>query len=225
MNKDIVGENLVGIQLRMMPPLVKHNGGYSFWSPDTKVNLYCLTLIFEDIDGRFNGLLCLDSFSGVGDNEFLNVYKALYDWKGNSATTAPDRIFFISTIVRCKRKPVDIDIILHNTRKSKNYRELVDMLSSMVSDTVSFPQIVNVAMKITDVIKQNMGKIDNVSVATTAHYFNKHHGDLDKIGAVSIKNATKNVIFDFELTIYNKELITADINNTVATLPANIYPM
>ncbi len=212
-----------GVQLRMMPALIKNNGTGTFGFLKQRVKLYCLTLTIEDTGSHFNGFIYLDAFDSIGRNEYLNIYKTIYTKQSDSIYTAPDRLFIISSVIKCRGSLREVEAIINSARRDKEYQALADLLLSMVSETASYPVIVNIAIKISEVIKKHLGKIEDVSIATTNHYFNKHHGDLDNLGLISFNKSTMNVSFDFELITYNKSTFCIGDEMINTTFPADIY--
>jgi hypothetical protein len=199
-------KSIFNIKLRMTPTLIKKNGARSIWNTEKKAKLYFLTIVIEDKSGMLNGFIILDSFANVGNNDYINVHRTLYNWAGTSHTNMPDRLFFISTVIRCERRIKDSENIFENLKNDVRYQELAQTLSSIVSDTASFPSIVNIALKILEVTKKYMGRIDHNSLATITHYFSRNLGDLDKIGKFILSKSTSNIDFHFELIVHNKEL-------------------
>lgn len=217
-------KGIVNIQLRMTPTLIKKNGTHSIWNTDKKAKLYFLTIVIEDKNSMLNGFICLDSFANVGNNDYINVHRTLYNWTGTSDTNMPDRLFFISSVIRCERRINDPAKVFANLKNDVRYQEFTQTLSSIVSDTASFPFIVNIALKILEVTKRYLGRIDHNSLATITHYFSRNLGDLDKIGKFILGKSTNNVDFHFELIVHNKELssgIDENSNQNINTLSSN----
>jgi hypothetical protein len=199
-------KDIFNIQLRMTPTLIKKNGKRSIWNADKKAKLYFVTIVIEDKNRMLNGFICLDSFANVGNNDYIDLYRTLYNWTGTSDANMPDRLFFISTVIKCERRINESANIFANLKNDVRYQELAETLCSIVSDTASFPFIVNIALKILEVTKKYLGRIDYTSLATITHYFSRNLGDLDKIGKFILSKSTSNVDFHFELIVHNKEL-------------------
>jgi hypothetical protein len=226
-------QSFFGIQLQMLPPFVKNISASGLWFPNAPVKFYYLTLVIEDIDHRFRGLISLDSFSNIRNNEYLNVRKALYDWQGPSIDRAPERLFLITSVVKCKAKLKDPGSVLENAKLDPVYLQLVNHLTSTISETATFPSVVNAALKIIAAVKKHLGKVDDSLSAVTARYFNKQHGDMDNPGYIPLQVSTQNVDFSFKLLVYNQELSLDVIEgaeiylgeNITCTASQNIYPL
>ncbi len=223
-------EDAANIQVRMMSALVKNNGVSGFWSTSRKAHLYCLTLVIEDSNNNLNGYICLDTYTKVSNNEYISMYKPLYKWQAGKNGESPDRLFLISSILRGKDSIRNPAQIFRSIGRNSKYMAITNKIKSTIPSTVSFPDIVNISLKMIDIVKEHIVSVAKIPVATTAVCYNKDFGELSREGCELTYKSTKNVDFEYELTISkerhknNEDKVTLPLNN-LFTNTANIFAM
>src|SRR5687767_3371633 len=67
-----------GIEVRMLPPLIKDNRTERIFPFPGFAKLYCVTIIVSDLPNQTVGGIDLDKFPRIGDNEHLPINKTLF---------------------------------------------------------------------------------------------------------------------------------------------------
>lgn len=80
-----------GIEIRMLPPLIKNNRTPKFWPFPGRAKLYVITIVISDAANQLLGQMDLNSFARIGDGEKLPINRTIYYWeKPDKGTPAPN---------------------------------------------------------------------------------------------------------------------------------------
>jgi hypothetical protein len=191
-----------GIEIRMLQPLIRNNNTLNIWPFPGKARLYCLTMVISDIANQLVGMMDLNNFAGIGDNEYLPINKTIYYWQGSdSDQKSPNQVHVISSIIKSKERLREVGTILSKVKADTGYKSLMGDLSSIAADAASFSTVTDIAMQLASIVGQYLGKVDDNPLGTVVNSFTRLHGDWDKIGVTPVRMPTRNVDFDFELIV------------------------
>jgi len=194
-----------GIELRMLPPFIRDNRTLHIWPFPGYAKLYCLTIVISDVANQLTGLMDLNAFPGIGKNEFLPVNKSIFYWEDkDGASPAPNQLHTMCSVIKSKERLRETGDIMAHVKNDAAYQSLVDKLSSVVADTASFAAVTNISMQIANIVGQYLGKVDDKPIGTVVNSYTRLHGDWDKLGISPIAASTKNVDFNFELVIRDR---------------------
>ncbi|WP_110997988.1 hypothetical protein [Taibaiella soli] len=210
-----------GIELRMLPPFIRDNRTLRIWPFPGYAKLYCLTIVISDVANQLTGLMDLNAFPRIGKNEFLPVNKSIFYWEDkDGASQAPNQLHTMCSVIKSKESLRETGDIMTHVKDDAEYKSLVDKLSSVVADTASFAAVTNISMQIANIVGQYLGKVDDKPIGTVVNSYTRLHGDWDKLGITPIAAATKNVDFNFELVIRdrNREQPAATSGTTTSRL-------
>src|SRR5688572_15601 len=73
--KIIPVSKLTGIEVRMLPPLIKDNRTPKIWPFPGYARLYCITIVVSDVQNQLAGVIDLKGFQRIDDNENLPINK------------------------------------------------------------------------------------------------------------------------------------------------------
>ena len=223
--------DVAGIELRMLPPLVRDNHTPAFWPFPGRARLYCLTMVVSDAANQMAGLMDLNSFPRVGDNEYLPINKTIYYWQadGTGVLKPPSQLHVVCSIIKSKEALRETGTVLESVKNDADYKTVIDQLSSVVADTASFSLITGLAMQAADIVGRYLGRVDDQPIGTAVNSFTRLHGDWDKLGINPVTMSTKNVDFHFELVIRDQHRLpgTASVGLVVpaAYVPAMAHDM
>jgi hypothetical protein len=191
-----------GIEIRMLQPLIRNNNTLKVWPFPGNARLYCLTMVISDIANQLVGMMDLNNFAGIGDNEYLPINKTIYYWQGSdSDQKSPNQVHVISSIIKSKERLREVGAILSNVKADTGYKSLMGDLSSIAADAASFTAVTDIAMQLASIVGQYLGKVEDNPLGTIVNSFTRLHGDWDKIGVTPVRMQTRNVDFDFELIV------------------------
>jgi hypothetical protein len=197
---------VAGIELRMLPPLIKNNRTLKFWPFPGKARLYCLTIVISDVSNQLKGQMDLNGFGKIGNGEYLPVNKTIFYWeKPDKDTPAPNQVHVICSIIKSKGALREAGAILGSVRGDDEYRMLINQLSGLSSNVSNFNMVTEISMQLTTLIGRYLGRIDDRPIGAAVHSFTRLHGDWDELGVKPIHVATKDVDFDFELVVRDEE--------------------
>jgi hypothetical protein len=197
---------VAGIELRMLPPLIKNNRTIKFWPFPGKAKLYCLTLVISDVANQLTGQIDLNGFASIGNGEYLPVNKTIFYWeKPDKDTPAPNQLHVVSSIIKSKGGLREAGSILSSVRGDSEYKTLINQLSGLASNAANFNLITEISLQLTTLIGRYMGRVDDRPIGAVVHSFTRLHGDWDELGVKPVHVSTKNVDFDFELVVRDEE--------------------
>jgi hypothetical protein len=195
-----------GIEIRMLPPLIKNNRTPKFWPFPGKAKLYVITIVISDAANQLLGQMDLSSFARIGDGEKLPVNKTIFYWeKPDKETPAPNQVHVMSSIIKSKGALREAGKILGSIRTDNEYQQLLRQLSVLGSDVASYNIVTGIAQQITALIGTYLGRIEDRPIGAAVHSFTRLHGDWDELGIKPFQVITDNVDFNFELVVRDEE--------------------
>ncbi|MBS1585994.1 MAG: hypothetical protein JSS82_10675 [Bacteroidetes bacterium] len=207
-----------GIEIRMLQPLIRDNNTLKVWPFPGKAKLYCLTMVISDIANQLVGMMDLNNFAGIGDNEYLPINKTIFYWQGSdSDQKSPNQVHIISSIIKSKERLREAGAILANVKTDSGYKSLMGDLSSIAADAASFTTVTDIAMQLASIVGQYLGKVDDNPLGTVVNSFTRLHGDWDKIGVTPVRMPTRNVDFDFELIVRDYKRPQTEVQMALAS--------
>jgi hypothetical protein len=198
--------DVAGIELRMLPPLIKDNRTIKFWPFPGKAKLYCLTMIISDVANQLKGHMDLNGFANIGNGEYLPINKTIFYWeKPGNDTPAPNQLHVVCSIIKSKGRLRDVGNILSGVREDNEYKTLINQLSGLATNAANFNLVTEISLQLMALIGRYMGRVEDRPIGAVVHSFTRLHGDWDELGVKPIHVSTRNVDFDFELVVRDEE--------------------
>lgn len=193
---------VAGIELRMLPPMVRNNHTVSFWPFPGRARLYCLTLVVSDASNQLSGLMELNAFPRIGDGDFLPINKTIYYWQEEGASSKPPgQVHVMCSIIKSKEALRETAEILASVKDDDGYKSIIGELSSVLSNAASLTAVTSLTMQAAHIVGRYLGKVDDQPIGTVVNSFTRLHGDWDRLGISPVKVRTRDVDFNFELII------------------------
>jgi len=193
---------LTGIELRMLPPLVKDNRTPRIFPFPGFANLYCLTIVVSDVNNQLAGVIDLKGFQRIGDNEHLPINKTLYYWQQkNDNEIAPNQIHIHCTVIKSKESLRDVGEILASLKTNNEYKELTEQLKNLATATTPAGAVIDIVTSVAGVVGNLLGKVEDKPLGTAVRSFTSLRGEFDLIGITPVKIETRNVDFNFEVVV------------------------
>lgn len=190
-----------GIEVRMLPPLIKANGRNPFIGKDL-AKLYCLTIVVSDLANQTVGGIDLKGFPRIRDNEHLPINKTIFYWQGmKDDEPGPNQIHFISRVILCRQNLRDIGQIMTEAKNDDEYKGLVKNLGSLLKKASALTPISEGIFMLSSIIGKYLGKVEDKDVGTVINSYTTLHGDFDKHGVNPYSYPTSDVDFNFELVV------------------------
>ncbi len=195
--------DVAGIEIRMLPPLVRDNHTMQFWPFPGRARLYCLTLVVSDASNQLTGLMELNAFPRIGHNDSLPINKTIYYWQedDNGLSKPPSQVHVMCSIIKSKEALRETADVLASVKDDENYKSLIGELSSVLSDTASLTAVTGLTMQAAHIVGRYLGKVDDQPIGTVINSFTRLHGDWDRLGINPVNVRTRDVDFSFELII------------------------
>ena len=195
-----------GIEIRMLPPLIKNNRTPKFWPFPGKAKLYVITIVISDAANQLLGQMDLNTFAKVGDGEKLPITKTIFYWeKPGKETPAPNQVHIMSSVIKSKGALREAGKILGSIRTDNQYQQLIRQLSTLSTDLASYSLVTDIAQQITTLIGSYLGRVEDRPIGAAVHSFTRLHGDWDELGIKQFQVITDNVDFNFELVVRDEE--------------------
>ena len=203
-------KDVSGIELRMLPPLIKDNHTPAVWPFPGFSNLYCLTLVVSDIANQSVGNIDLKGFSRIGDHERLPINKTIFYWQNtNEKEDGPNQIHVMCSVMKSKQSLRDVGKILANVKEDTEYKNLIETLSTVAKDASKFSLVTDILVQVAGIFGNYLGSVEDKPLGTIINSYTTLHGDFDKIGISPLLYSTKDVEFEFQMIIRNKSVEAA----------------
>jgi hypothetical protein len=203
-------KDVTGIELRMLPPLIKDNHTPAVWPFPGFSKSYCLTLVVSDIPNQTVGAIDLKGFPRIGDNEPLPINKTIFYWQSsNKKDEGPSQVHTMCTVMKSKQDLRDVGKILASAKDDVEYKTLVSSLSKLAKDATKFNLATDVIVQLAGVVGKYLGKVEDKPLGTIINSYTTLHGDFDKIGISPLVYTTKDVDFGFQMIVRNKSAESA----------------
>jgi hypothetical protein len=191
-----------GIELRMLPPLIKENNMLKIWPLPGYAKLYCLTIVVSDVTNMLAGTIDLKGFPRIGKNEHLPINKTVFYWQADEKNqNAPDQIHVFSSIIKSKESLRDVGTIMTTVKGDEGYQGLISSLGTIVKGGSSFNVVTDIIVQVAGIVGKYLGKVEDKALATVINSYTTLHGDFDKLGVSDLSYPTKNVDFEFDISI------------------------
>lgn len=202
-NPSIIGHSskVSGIEIRMLPPLIKSNGKSPLIGSDL-AQLYCLTIVASDLDNQLVGGIDLKGFPRIRDNEQLPINKTIFYWQADDqAKAGPNQIHFISRVIRSRQNLRDVGSIMTEAKSDSDYKGLIQNISSLLKSTSPLTAISESIFFLSSIVGKYLGKVEDKDLGTVINSFTTLHGDYDRKGIMVYNYPTTNIDFKFELVV------------------------
>jgi len=203
-------KDVSGIELRMLPPLIKDNHTPVLWPFPGFSQLYCLTVVVSDISNQSVGNIDLKGFPRIGDHEHLPINKTIFYWQSNNEKDdGPNQIHTMCSILKSKQDLRDVGSVMAGVKNDTEYINLIAALSKAAKDAAKFNMATDIIVQLAGVIGKYLGKVEDKPLGTIINSYTTLHGDFDKIGVSPFLYSTKDVDFEFQLIVRNKSVESA----------------
>ena len=202
-----------GIELRMLPPLIKDNHTPSVWPFPGFSKLYCLTIVVSDVTNQLAGSIDLKGFPRIGDHEPLPINKTIFYWQANNKKDAgPNQIHTMCSVMKSKQALRDTGKILGGIKEDTEYKNLISSLGKLAKNAAKFNVVTDIVIQIAGVVGRYLGNVEDKPLGTVINSYTTLHGDFDKLGISQLVYPTKDVDFEFQMVVRNKsaELVISD---------------
>jgi hypothetical protein len=198
--------NVSGIEIRMLPPLIKNNRTLKIWPFPGRAKLYCITVVISDVANQLLGQMDLNSFARIGNGERLPINKTIFYWeKPDKETSAPNQVHVMSSIIKSKGALRQVGNVLGSLKTDNQYLQLISRLSGLSGNIDAYNMVKEISLQLTQLIGQYLGRIDDKPIGAVVHSFTRLHGDWNELGIRPFHAATDNVDFDFEVVVRDEE--------------------
>ncbi|MGX5818935.1 hypothetical protein ACWKWU_12105 [Chitinophaga lutea] len=192
---------LTGIEVRLLPPLIKDNSTTPFIVFPGRAKLYCLTIVVSDASNQLVGGIDLQGFPRIGDNEHLPINKTIYYWQQNAKSRkAPTQIHVFCSVVKSKAALRDTAGILQAVKDDDAYKSVLKTLAGATPAGAALDVITQIA----GIAGRYLGDVEDKPVGTMLNSFTALRGDFDEEGVRKVGLQTRNVDFELELTVRDK---------------------
>ena len=199
-------KDVSGIELRMLPPLIKDNHTPAVWPFPGYSKLYCLTIVVSDVTNQLAGAIDLQGFPRIGDNERLPINKTIFYWQaGDSKEKGPNQIHTMCTVMKSKQSLRDVGKVLASIKDDSGYKDLISSLASIAKDAAKFNVVTDIMVQVAGVVGKILGGVDDKPLGTVINSYTTLHGDFDKIGISQLVYPTRDVDFDFQMVVRNQQ--------------------
>lgn len=203
-------KDVTGIELRMLPPLIKDNHTPAVWPFPGFSKLYCLTIVVSDIPNQSVGAIDLKGFPRIGDNEHLPINKTIFYWQGSDQKDAgPNQIHTMCSVMKSKQDLRDVGKALASAKDDADYKNLISSIGKLAKDAAKFNLVTDAVVQLAGVVGKYLGKVEDKPLGTIINSYTTLHGDFDKIGISPLLYATKDVDFEFQMIVRNKSVESA----------------
>jgi hypothetical protein len=195
-------EDVSGIELRMLPPMIKENGTAKVWPFPGYAKLYCLTIVVSDAGNQLVGAIDLKGFPRIGSDEHLPINKTIFYWQAeNDQAKSPNQIHVMCSVIKSKESLRDTGNILGKIKSDDEYKTLIGSLGAIAKDAASFNLVTDIMMDVAGVVGKHLGRVEDKPLGTVVNSYTTLYGDFDKVGINPYTYTTRNVDFTFHLTV------------------------
>jgi hypothetical protein len=199
-----------GIELRMLPPLIKDNHTPALWPFPGYAKLYCLTIVVSDVTNQLAGAIDLKGFQRIGDNERLPINKTIFYWQSSgNKDMGPNQIHTMCTVMKSKQGLRDVGKIMGSIKEDGDYKSLITSLGKVAKDVAKFNIVSDIVVQIASIAGKYLGKIEDKPLGTVINSYTTLHGDFDKIGISQLVYPTRDLDFEFQMVVRNQKEETA----------------
>lgn len=215
-------KDVSGIEIRMLPPLIKNNHTPRVWPFPGYAKLYCITIVVSDVANQLVGAIDLKGFSRMGDNEHLPINKTIFYWQSEKVKDkAPNQIHVFCSVLKSKQALRDISKILGDIKNDEGYKGLIGKLGKVAKKAAKFNLVTDIMVQLAEVVGKHLGNVEDKPVGTVINSHTTLHGDFDNIGITPLLYNTPDIDFKFEVVVRNKvveaEAVKAVNGNGVET--------
>jgi hypothetical protein len=199
-----------GIELRMLPPLIKDNHTPALWPFPGYSKLYCLTIVVSDVTNQLAGAIDLKGFPRIGDNERLPINKTIFYWQSSGKKeAAPNQVHTMCTIMKSKEGLREAGQIMGSVKDDGDYKNLISTLGKVGKGVAKFNAVTDIVVQIAGVVGKYLGKVEDKPLGTIINSYTTLHGDFDKMGISQLVYPTRDVDFEFQMVVRQQKEETA----------------
>ncbi|MEO8583795.1 MAG: hypothetical protein ABI415_08355 [Flavitalea sp.] len=191
-----------GIEIRMLPPLIKDNHTARIFPFPGYSKLYCLTIVVSDITNQLAGSIDLKAFPRIGDNEYLPINKTIFYWQSSSENDrGPNQVHVFCSILKSKKGLRESGKILTEIKADENYKSIVGDLGRVAKDIAQFNVITDTVVQLAGVVGKYLGAVEDKPIGTVINSYTTLHGDFDTIGISPLIYHSSDSDFTFEVIV------------------------
>ena len=194
-----------GIELRLLPPLIKDNNTKRFGPFPGYAKLYCVVIVVSDVNNQLTGGIDLQGFPRIGDNENLPINKTIFYWlKGNDTGKAPTQIHAMCSVIKSKKSLRQAGEIMAAMKDDEGYKSITQRLASMATNATAVGAVISIVTELAGIVGKYLGNVEDKPIGTVINSYTVINGDFDKVGINELKYPTKKVDFEFDLIVRDK---------------------
>ena len=214
-----------GIELRLLPPLIKDNNTTRFGPFPGYAKLYCVVIVVSDVNNQLTGGIDLQGFPRIGDNENLPINKTIFYWlKGSDLNKAPTQIHAMCSVIKSKKSLRQAGEIMAAMKDDDGYKSITQQLASIATNATAVGTVISIVTELAGIVGKYLGQVEDKPIGTVINSYTVINGDFDKVGVNELKYPTKKVDFEFDLIVRDKsrekELKSSKTLNAPAPAPA-----
>ena len=197
-------KDVSGIELRMLPPLIIENHTAPVWPFPGYSKLYCLTIVVSDATNQLAGAIDIKGFPRIGDQEYLPVNKTIFYWQASSTqTTPPNQVHMMCSIIKSKKDLRDMGKIMGELKDDTDYKSAISTLGKIAKNAAEVNVVTDLVAQIGSLVGKHLGQVEDKPIGTILNSYTTVHGDFDELGVKKLVYPTKDVQFNFDLTVRN----------------------
>jgi hypothetical protein len=213
--------DVTGIELRMMPPLIKDNRTEPFFPFPGYAKVYCLTIVVSNVENQLVGAIDLKGFPRIDDKEFLPINKSVFYWQAEKPTDkAPNQIHVMCSVMKSKQALRDTGKIMARLKDDEEYTSLLGQLRGLATDAAKFSMVTDIITSIAGVVGKYLGAVEDKPLGTIFNSYTTLYGDFDRVGVSPLTYRTKNVDFEFKMVVRSKKEALSVSGPIAADTPA-----
>lgn len=195
-------KDVTGIELRMLPPLIKDNHTPVVFPFPGYSKLYCLTIVVSDVTNESVGGIDLKGFPRIGDHEHLPINKTIYFFQSDKASDkGPSQIHIMCTVMKSKQSLREAGEVMGQVKDDSEYKGLIKSIGQLAKDATKFNLVADAVVQVAGIVGKYLGKVEDKPLGTIVNSYTTLHGDFDKVGISKLVYPTRDVDFEFEMVV------------------------
>jgi hypothetical protein len=129
------------------------------------------------------------------------------------------------SIIKSKGSLREAGQVMEQAKSDEEYKDLVGQLTELAGDVASLTAVSNLTMRIAGVVGRYLGRVDDRPLGTVIQSFTRLHGDWDRLGITPIRTVTRDVDFNFELIIRDRERLELPVGGATPLISRIASPL
>ncbi|MFT4015433.1 MAG: hypothetical protein QM668_00605 [Agriterribacter sp.] len=220
-------DQLTGIELRLLPPYILDNSTKKTIFSKDFAKVYCLVIVVSDANNQLVGGIDLQGFPRIGDNEHLPINKTIFYWQQDKANDIPpSQIHALCSIIKSKKDLRDVAEIMQNLKTDADYNSIIGGITNLATNGAVVGAALGLVTNLASIVGKFLGNVEDKPIGTIINSYTSLYGDFNTLGVVKKAYPTKNVHFEIDIIVQNKQALKSstpqvrgsDKNNAEVTL-------